>query len=270
MKSKESQHSSVAPRDINVLPVLTYGSSTNYPEYREALMYQATTKYPNIGGVIEHCVYPKFFTNDQLLEKAGDLSDDPYGIKKASLMAQIGDNVKRQGKANEEKISLFGLINSTLSKESKQRLQQEESWTKVNVDQDPLQLWKLIKSTHIGSNTGKSVADMELARQRYYEVKQGTMSLIDFKRRFDLLVETLTAVGLTKPAEDELAVHFISRLEPSKYAVLKQLLENNLLLGIGTYPKTLSEAYEITYKFVGYHPAILISCCLSCCHGHVS
>jgi hypothetical protein len=52
----------------------------------------------------------------------------------------------------------------------------------------------------------------------------------------------LAAVEEVKPSPQAQAMDFVSRLNVSKFADLQKTLENNVILGTGSYPKTLNKA----------------------------
>jgi len=228
------------------IPYLVYGKSTNFAEYRRKLSSVALEKCPIIGNIIEDKQYEDF---EDVEPDDDELADDPHGIKMRELQERVSQKVKKQAAAEQEKTKLFGIMIGTLSRESEQRLMQLETWDNIKHSRDPLNLWKAITDTHIGANTGNNAVDKETARRRYNNVFQGQSTLIEYKQKFDLAIEGLDAVDIDIPEDEDQAVHFIENLDTYRYGELKALLENNAILDIGTYPQSLSEAYEVASRF---------------------
>jgi len=54
--------------------------------------------------------------------------------------------------------SMFAYIVSKLSKESYNEVQGHKDWSKLELSRDPLELWKIIKTTHQILTTSKVAA----------------------------------------------------------------------------------------------------------------
>jgi len=161
---------------------------------------------------------------------------------KAKLRAHSSDEVKRR----QDKIKLFWLIKSLLSKESLDVVMQHllEKWTIVETEQDPLELWMAVKSTHTTYSSGLKEVDESRARTAYSMLKQHTMETITaFKDRMEVYVRSMESLGMSVPSEGQLAADFTAKLNDT-YDSKRNFLFNNAKLG-GSYPKTLFEAYKI-------------------------
>jgi hypothetical protein len=84
------------------------------------------------------------------------------------------------------------------------------------------------------------------ARKLYNSLKQfKNKSLENFKLRTTNTLKVLEAVEENEPSAQAQAqaMDCNSRLDVLKFADLQKILENNVILGTGSYPKTLNEAY---------------------------
>lgn len=227
------------------IPILMYGARTNFIEYRRRLSSVALEKFPLIGNIIEDNKYSK-------LREVGayDPANDAHGLELKRWQEETSIRLKKLDMIEQEKTKFYGMIMGTLSPESEQRIMQLPDWeNEIKKKRDPLKLWKAIVTTHVGSNTGSSAVDKEIARRNYQNIHQGQNSLTDHLRRFRLAVEGLTAVNVEKPHENDQAVHFLESLNREMYGDLQAMLSNNAILGIGDYPKTVADAYEVASKF---------------------
>ena len=228
------------------VPVLTYGRYTNFPEFQRKLDNAALQLCPNIGNIIKDKEYE---SDSEVDDSEYDPATDVHGFQLRAFQERVSLKVKAAANKEKEKRILFGYIKDHLSLESLQRLSQVSNWEEIEDDRDPLELWKAIVDTHIGANTGMNVVDKEAARKRYNSVSQGQSTLIEYKQRFDMAIEGMNAVKVKKPVEEDMAVHFIDNLDTHRYGELKTMLENNAVLGIGKYPTSLTEAYEVASRF---------------------
>jgi len=149
-----------------------------------------------------------------------------------------------------DKGPLYATIRNQLSSESEEKLRQTENWEDVDSMKDPLLLLRAIKATHLSTDTGFNQKDRQNARGYYNSLQQSeTESLLEFKVKFDNAIESMEAVGQTLPDPVDQSIDFINRLTGSRYDALKVQLENNQAMGLGAYPKTLADAYNLASKF---------------------
>ena len=93
-----------------------------------------------------------------------------------------------------DRTSMYAYIISKLSKESLDEIQGDPNWGRIEAARDPLELWKVVKSTHQILTTSKVASVIKkTAREEYTACKQGTFEhIVDYKRRFDARLDALT------------------------------------------------------------------------------
>jgi len=106
---------------------------------------------------------------------------------------------------------MFAYIVSKLSKESYNEVQGHKDWSKLELSRDPLELWKIIKTTHQILTTSKVAAIIKkTAREEYAACKQGPFEhIIDDKRRFYSKLDALKASGHTPPVDVDISMDFM-------------------------------------------------------------
>ena len=82
--------------------------------------------------------------------------------------------------------------------------------------------------------------------------KPGT-SIGDFKKEFDVQYEAICGAGVPATAAPELAILFLSKLDPHRYAAMLAQLTNDATLG-RAFPQTLHAAVVLYCTYSTYVP----------------
>ena len=150
----------------------------------------------------------------------------------------------------DEKVSWFSVILSVLSPASKDLVEAENEWETVNVDQDPLELWRLIERTHLTHVTGSTDIDRADAMDAYIAVVQlKDETLPDYKKRHERAIQALERVEHPSiPTERMQVIKWIRGLNHRhKEWKLKTL---NALQEGGQPPGTLEDAMRLVRNYV--------------------
>ena len=148
-------------------------------------------------------------------------------------------------------VSVFSYILQSVSKESVDMLMLHQKWTKTNANKDPLRLFKLIKTVHLGTNSGVPV-EIRLARvERVQNIRQGhAESLRQYKERFATTVQGVEELGIAPEPMTMLTARFIRGLSEDRHKEFKTWLANlTSTVGKDQYPKTVEEAVAMISSF---------------------
>jgi hypothetical protein len=158
--------------------------------------------------------------------------------------------IRKNAKIRSMASQMFAHIMVHLSEESSATVKEADDWDEIETEEDPVRLWNRVRATHLTTTSSNSELDKLRTRKLYNSLKRfKNESLTSFKLHATNALNVLEAVQETEPSAQAQAqaqaMDFISRLDVSKFADLQKSLENNVILGTGSYPKTLNEAYTI-------------------------
>jgi hypothetical protein len=108
---------------------------------------------------------------------------------------------------------------------------------------DPNVLWSMIRETHATNTTGTSqeqILSNKVLMQM--DLRQGKISIIEFKELFLSKWKTLLSNGVHEIDEAELALVFLYKLDKGRYGQMMVDLANDALKGV-PYPKTVLATY---------------------------
>ena len=242
-KEKSNENVNVKPKKDNSnhnnnscerFVVLEYkeGSKTNFLTFKEGLTTEAQKEFGLLADMFELDAYP--VPEEIPVPDAEQFSaaNDPLGVKKDALRERIKERAREEEQMRRDRRKLFALMEGNISLHSRQRMERVSTFIEVwRKKDDPLALWKIIKQTHSVGQTGITVEDQQIARERYWSCHMNdNESLSNFKRRFDEIIKQLEDVGLEKPGDEELSSAFLSKLDKSRFAELRSYLKNRHLV----------------------------------------
>ena len=80
--------------------------------------------------------------------------------------------------------------------------------------------------------------------------QKSNMTIGEFKKNCDDHIEIITGAGVDPPPKPELAILFLTKLDPSRYAPMMAQLTNDATLG-KPFPRTLHSAWTIASGWKG-------------------
>jgi hypothetical protein len=191
-------------------------------------------------------------TQVQYEEDDLDAYNDPFGLARELIKTKIIGREKAIAELERNCSAMFGTIWGQLSDSSIQVITQHHLYEEEELDanrDDPLTLWKIITATHVAVGIGREAYDAKNTRKNYAKLEQGpTESLVRFKDRFDNAIEALTVRGLHIPDQDEQAMDFIDKLDPTRYYELQVSVANTIAPEL--LPNSLAEAYRRASTYV--------------------
>lgn len=171
---------------------------------------------------------------------------------KIEYLEQVKLTVGRRSEMAREKTRMFGTLLGSIGEESMTRLEGHPEWDATSTSYDPVRLWALMRSTHIGSATGVKSEDRSTARRQYEELRQGkTEPVSAFCQSFVHAVARLSEVKVDLPQEDQ-ATDFLAKLDDAKFGGLKSEIRSAAVRGIKEAPATLAEAMRIAVAWGGH------------------
>ena len=134
-----------------------------------------------------------------------------------------------------------------MSIESKEEVTQHAQFVQADLLHDPNMLWRIIRETHLTNIHGVGLGPLEIVqmKNKFGQLRQkpGT-SIGEFKKEFDLQYEALLGAGVIATAQPELAMLFLSKLDPHRYATMLAQLTNDATLG-RAFPQSLHAAWSV-------------------------
>jgi hypothetical protein len=135
----------------------------------------------------------------------------------------------------------------------------KECWDIFKERGDPLELWKVIKSTHMSARTQSSRGDRDKANQDFADLRMGKQESIDnFKQRWDALLEVMVATGASIPSTEDQVTKFIRTLDRERYGQFRVECINREAAGDpNAWPQNVDNAYlrAANYKQVRVVPS---------------
>ena len=121
----------------------------------------------------------------------------------------------------------------------------KDCWDLFKERGDPLELWKIIKATHLSSRTQSSRGDRDKASQDFADLRMGKQESIDnFKQRWDALLEVMVATGASIPSVEDQVTKFIRTLDRGRYGQFRVECINREAAGDqNAWPHNVDNAY---------------------------
>jgi hypothetical protein len=171
-------------KDPDAIPILKYGPSNNFMQFKEALSKKALLEFGKLGKLINQ----GFIVMPDLLDRdTYGLDDDTDGLNKLDYLEDMKQYRSEVSDYKRDKPKLYALILKYLSDESLEAVQKEAGWTTVEADADPEMLWQLVELKHKVHSSSKVEAVMKLAaRNQLASTRQGAFeSIISFKQCYN-------------------------------------------------------------------------------------
>jgi hypothetical protein len=218
-----------------------------------------------------------------------DPKDPPSGDKKAELIWQfdLEEALKKKKAWKDAKERAYQLVLSHCHPLLEEKLEACNDWDQINVDQDLIQLLKLIRAVvHKHDDQEHStMALVEHDMKMYMSFQKDNESDSDFYKAFNMRCDVVDTFGgqsgyhravymahckkraeelkvtMTSLSDDEKlkcrnaacdeykACLFIKTANGKRYNGLKVKLQNLNLFNHGAYPKTVEEAYQMLPKY---------------------
>jgi len=237
---------------IKELEILKYefGLKSNLTRWRERMANYSIQHFNQLGFVIE---------NEKEYWKPPDIqqpteeelkADGDHGFLRHTHHRKIDARLALIDAMEHRRPALFALIMAHVSFESEECVKQDADWQEANRLKCPRLLMNIILKTHIAGRRDNPLEARRIAREQYAGVKQfANETVTRYKERFDAMIRTMELARVDPPDASDLAMHFISRLDETRFGSMQTTLHNNLLTGAGEYPRDVQAAYTIAANF---------------------
>jgi hypothetical protein len=162
--------------DIQI-PTLQYAGSerisSNFHQFAEALHSACSISYGNIAKIIKIDDWPMIplpsKPDSAILSEIKDQEEADQLVEdwKEERKLVIRENAKIRGFASQ----MFSKIMLHLSEESKAAIKEAADWDAVELAEDPVRLWKIVKDTHLATYSSNKELD-KLRSRNLYAIKQ--------------------------------------------------------------------------------------------------
>ena len=135
----------------------------------------------------------------------------------------------------------------SLSVESKEEVMHHADYIDADLASDPNALWSIIRRTHLTEIHGAVIGALETVnlKNKFNGMRQKpNVTLGEFKRDFDMQLSVLAGAGVAVIPQPELAVLFLTKLDPLRYGSMMTQLSNEATLG-RAFPETLVRAWTV-------------------------
>ena len=177
-------------------------------------------------------------------------ADDEGGYIADEYRARVRIRLQLVATMTSDRFPLYTAMRKRLSATSQQIMMCDESWAEIEANQDPLALWLLIQSTHLGGNggVGTKVIPGEtlrvLNRQLEKTIMGETENLANYLRRFQSAVEAYAGADLDPPEISLQVAIFLENLDDNRFRSLKSRIKNDYHQAEVAYPETVIEAFR--------------------------
>ena len=134
-----------------------------------------------------------------------------------------------------------------MSIESKEEVSPHAQFVLADLLHDPNMPWRIIRETRLTRIHGIGLGPLEIIqmKNKFAQLRQKPGSSIgEFKKDFDIQYEALLGAGVPATAAPELAMLFLSKLDPQRYATMLAQLTNDATLG-RAFPQPLHAAWTV-------------------------
>ena len=107
------------------IPILKYGPSNNYMQFKGALANAALKEYGTLGKLIKQG--DDYEEPEDTDVDDNDLMNDPHGINKAKYIEDLKEYRKEVSKLNENRPKLYRLITQCLSKDCLDEIERQDT-----------------------------------------------------------------------------------------------------------------------------------------------
>ena len=219
--------------------MLTYGTDSNFLEFKKKFVIKATVEYKDLGRLFEldeYYVPPAIFIDEEVLTE----ERDPFGFNRKVIEIEVVRRTNLIASMQENRAALYALLKGQLSIEGEDAIKQREGYDAMDEAKDPLLLWREIVATHsIGEAKAGPIFSKRETRDAYNKITQHSFeSIVSFKERFAASIEAYEATNNVELDAADVAMDFLAALDPARYGGYKTAIVNNATKGLKEPPAT--------------------------------
>ena len=236
--------------------ILQFGKSNNFQEWRLRQIDVCGKEFGFLANVMKTnvpyvppAVVPTDYTPAAPVD--GEAQAGQAGLNAAAIALLRVDAEKQRNKeiSKLKQISpkFYAHLWESLSVESKEEVMQHADYVQADLENNPNSLWIIIRKTHLTEIHGSIIGALEIVnmKTKFSAMRQKpSVTLGEFKREFDIQISVLTGAGVAAIPEPELAVMFLTKLDPMRFGSMMTQLSNDAALG-RAFPETLTKAWTV-------------------------
>ena len=233
--------------EVKTKAILQFGTKNNFNTWRLLQIDRCTIEFGFQANILKNNV-PYVPPGVTAADYTPAAIDGEPALTAASLATlRLEAEKQRNKEIHQLKLAMpkfYASLWESMSIESKEEVSQHNRFLEADSRQDPNILWVIIRETHLTAIHGVGLGPLELVqmKNKFGLLKQnpGT-SIGEFKKLFDIEYESLLGAGVTATEQPELAMLFLSKLDPHRYSAMLAQLTNDATLG-RPFPQTLHAA----------------------------
>ena len=221
-----------------------------------------------IGPISDIFTDGKYFTRPETEFGSKEILEDLTGILKARLLSRLKTEDTEDLLYEKSKAKLHAVLSSITTKELDERIlsyvntiedaerEVEPKSLKVNSTTSgkkkcPLFLWQCITHVTTTKVIGNYIVDQDNVSMQYATLRQRQgETVVEYKTRFENIVQSHEAVQLDVPSQSSQARRFTQGLDNSRFESMKTSFANGLTNGTDIYPKDLDDAATRATKWI--------------------
>ena len=149
---------------------------------------------------------------------------EPALTAAALVLLRVDMEKQRNKEILQLKLSMpkfYATLWESLFIESEKEVSQHAQYIQAALDQDPKVLWIIISETHLTAIHAVGLGALQVVqlKNKLSQLRQKPdVSIGEFKKEFDLQLDALLGAAVSATAQPELAMLFISKVDPQRYA----------------------------------------------------
>ena len=248
MAEKSAQKSK--SEDLHSKLILQFGTANNFNTWRLHQIDRCSIEFGFQANILRNNVVyipPAVAAADYT---PAIIEGEPALTAASLATLRLEAEKQRNKEVHQLKLSMpkfYATLWESMSIESKEEVSQHAQFVQADLLHDPNMLWIIIRETHLTRIHGIGLGPLEIVqmKNKFAQLRQkpGT-SIGEFKKDFDIQYEALLGAGVPATAAPELAMLFLSKLDPHRYATMLAQLTNDATLG-RAFPQSLHAAWSV-------------------------
>lgn len=181
------------------------------------------------------------------------LTPGAHGLNAASVLTLRMEaekaRVNKVASMNEDAPKLYSALWANMSLESRELIQAHPNYRAGLLARDPTVLVNITRETHLTKVHGPGVQAAAMDKVQRVKVfnkfaQESGVTIAAFKKEFESQLMVLAGLGEQPMTAQQLALTFLTKLDPNRYGDMLNDMENDAAKGVA-YPATVQAAYNI-------------------------
>lgn len=256
--------------------ILQFGKSNNFQEWRlrqvdlcgKEFGFLANVMKTNVAYVVPAVTVADYMPGviPQVEAAEGEVAQAAQAALNAASIAVLRLDAEKHRNKEVARLKqnfpkFYAHLWESLSVESKEEVTHHADYVAADLASDPNALWSIIRRTHLTEVHGAVMGPLEIVnlKSKFSSMRQRpNVTLGEFKRDFDIQLSVLAGAGVAVIPQPELAVLFLTKLDPLRYGSMMTQLSNEAALD-RPFPATLIRAWTVASSWKTTSPKITAS-----------